>query len=113
MILIPAKAKPIKDFFDSFNEVVLKIIDIIMMFAPYGVFALLAALIVEAPNPDLLMSLHVLNNIIIRLNINDHYLRYDCKINNWKKPNFISKRNFTVSCIFYKLKCSDSSYNNG
>ena len=58
MILIPPnKAKPIKDFFDSFNEVVLKIIDIIMMFAPYGVFGLLAALIVEAPNADLLKSL--------------------------------------------------------
>ena len=58
MILIPAnKAKPIKDFFDSFNEVVLKIIDLIMMFAPYGVFGLLAALIVEAPNADLLKSL--------------------------------------------------------
>ena len=58
MILIPPnKAKPIKDFFDSFNEVVLKIIDLIMMFAPYGVFGLLAALIVEAPNADLLKSL--------------------------------------------------------
>ena len=58
MILIPVnKAKPIKDFFDSFNEVVLKIIDLIMMFAPYGVFGLLAALIVEAPNADLLKSL--------------------------------------------------------
>ena len=56
-IIPPNKAKPIKDFFDSFNEVVLKIIDLIMMFAPYGVFALLAALIVEAPNADLLKSL--------------------------------------------------------
>ena len=58
MILIPPnKAKPIKDFFDSFNEVVLKIIDLIMMFAPYGVFGLLAPLVVEAPNADLLKSL--------------------------------------------------------
>ena len=58
IILIPPnKAKPIKDFFDSFNEVVLKIIDIIMLFAPYGVFGLLAALIVESPNADLLKSL--------------------------------------------------------
>ena len=58
IILIPPnKAKPVKDFFDSFNEVVLKIIDIIMMFAPYGVFGLLAALIVESPNADLLKSL--------------------------------------------------------
>ena len=58
MILIPVKkAKPIKDFFDSLNEVILKIIDLIMHFAPYGVFALLATLIVEAPKWDLLKSL--------------------------------------------------------
>ena len=58
MILIPEKkAKPVKDFFDSLNEVILKIIDIIMNFAPYGVFALLSTLIVEAPKWDLLKSL--------------------------------------------------------
>mgnify|MGYP001273292516 FL=1 len=58
MILIPEKkSRPIKDFFDSFNEVILKIIDLIMSFAPYGVFALLATLIVEAPKWDLLKSL--------------------------------------------------------
>tara|TARA_B100001093_G_scaffold404996_2_gene393151 strand:+ start:1651 stop:2913 length:1263 start_codon:yes stop_codon:yes gene_type:complete len=58
MIIIPEKkAKPIKDFFDSLNEVILKIIDLIMHFAPYGVFALLATLIVEAPKWDLLKSL--------------------------------------------------------
>tara|TARA_B100001996_G_scaffold382936_1_gene376406 strand:- start:388 stop:1650 length:1263 start_codon:yes stop_codon:yes gene_type:complete len=58
MILIPEKkSKPLKEFFDSLNEVILKIIDIIMNFAPYGVFALLATLIVEAPKWDLLKSL--------------------------------------------------------
>ena len=58
MILIPAeKAKPVKSFFDSLNDVILKIIDIIMLCAPVGVFALLASLIVEAPNIDLLKSL--------------------------------------------------------
>jgi len=58
MILIPEKkAKPLKDFFDSLNEVILKIIDLIMQFAPYGVFALLATLVVEAPKWDLLRSL--------------------------------------------------------
>ena len=58
MILIPEKkSKPLKDFFDSLNEVILKIIDLIMSFAPYGVFALLATLIVEAPKWDLLKSL--------------------------------------------------------
>ena len=48
MLLVPhSKTKPVLDFFDGLNEIILKIIDIIMMFAPYGVFALLAALIVE------------------------------------------------------------------
>ena len=50
MILLPQEtSKPVKDFFDSFNAVILKLIDMIMMAAPYGVFALLAALVVEAP----------------------------------------------------------------
>ena len=58
MILISEnKSKPLKEFFDSLNEVILKIIDLIMSFAPYGVFALLATLIVEAPKWDLLKSL--------------------------------------------------------
>jgi proton glutamate symport protein len=38
LILIPAeKAKAVKDFFDAFNEVILKLIDLIMLVAPYGV----------------------------------------------------------------------------
>ncbi|QSS97029.1 dicarboxylate/amino acid:cation symporter [Psychroflexus sp. ALD_RP9] len=58
MILIPEKqAQPVKDFFDALNEVILKMIDLIMLFAPYGVFALLAALVVEAPSADLFMAL--------------------------------------------------------
>jgi len=58
LILIPEnKAKPVKDFFDGFNEVILKLIDIIMLAAPYGVFALLAALVVESPSADLFKAL--------------------------------------------------------
>ena len=58
LILIPAeKSKPVKDFFDAFNEVILKLIDLIMLVAPYGVFALLAALIVESPSLDLFRAL--------------------------------------------------------
>ncbi|WP_159023418.1 dicarboxylate/amino acid:cation symporter [Formosa sp. L2A11] len=58
LILIPEKqAKPVKEFFDGFNEVILKLIDIIMLAAPYGVFALLAALVVEAPSADLFKAL--------------------------------------------------------
>ena len=58
LILIPAeKAKAVKDFFDAFNEVILKLIDLIMLVAPYGVFALLAALVVESPSLDLFRAL--------------------------------------------------------
>ncbi len=58
IILIPIeKAKPIKDLIDSLNEVILKMIDLIMLTAPYGVFALLAALVVESPSVDLFKAL--------------------------------------------------------
>ena len=58
LILIPEeKAIPVKAFFDSFNEVILKLIDLIMLAAPYGVFALLAALVVESPSADLFKAL--------------------------------------------------------
>lgn len=58
LILIPPdKAAPVKAFFDGSNEVILKIIDIIMMFAPYAVVGLLAALVVESPAPDIFVAL--------------------------------------------------------
>ncbi len=58
LILIPnKKSKPVKKFFDGFNEVILKMIDLIMLAAPYGVFALLAALVVESPTIDLFKAL--------------------------------------------------------
>ena len=58
LILIPAEqADPVKKFFDGFNEVILKLIDLIMLAAPYGVFALLAALVVESPSFDLFKAL--------------------------------------------------------
>ena len=58
MILLPVKkVKPVKKFFDSFNDIILKLIDLIMLAAPYGVFALLAALVVEAPSLELFQAL--------------------------------------------------------
>ena len=58
IVLIPGdKAEPVKKFFDAFNEVILKLIDLIMLAAPYGVFALLAALVVESPTADLFIAL--------------------------------------------------------
>lgn len=58
LILVPSdKAQPVKDFFDGLNEVILKLIDVIMLGAPFFVFALLAAVIVKLPTPDLLVAL--------------------------------------------------------
>ena len=53
----PEKSKTIKGFFDGLNEVVLKIIDIIMLYAPFGVFALLATLVAENPDPGIFEGL--------------------------------------------------------
>ena len=58
LILVPnEKAQPVKDFFDGLNEVILKLIDVIMLAAPYGVFALLAALVVDTTSWDILVAL--------------------------------------------------------
>jgi len=58
LILIPEeKSKPVTAFFDGFNEVILKMVDLIMLAAPFGVFALLAALIVESPSLALFKAL--------------------------------------------------------
>jgi Na+/H+-dicarboxylate symporter len=60
LILIPQeKAKPLIDFFDSLNELILKIIDLIMKVAPFGVFALMTALVVESPSVDLFKALGI------------------------------------------------------
>ena len=53
------KAKPVVDFFKGLNEVILKIIDIIMLFSPIGVFALMAALMVEIPDFSTLNALGI------------------------------------------------------
>lgn len=48
IILLPeSKTKPVRDFFNSMNLVILKLIDLIMEFAPIGVFALLGTIIVD------------------------------------------------------------------
>jgi len=58
MLLIGEKrAKPLKDFFDSLNDVVLKMVDLIMLTAPIAVFALLANVVVSSGDPDILLAL--------------------------------------------------------
>ena len=60
LIQIPRdKGKPLRDFFESLNDVVIKLVDIIMLIAPYGVFALIAQTInkVAGNNPSEIMEL--------------------------------------------------------
>ncbi|RTY94073.1 dicarboxylate/amino acid:cation symporter [Flavobacterium sp. GSP27] len=60
LILIEEKkSKPVVDFFKGLNDVILKIIDIIMLFSPVGVFALMAALMVEIPDFSTLGALGI------------------------------------------------------
>lgn len=66
LILIdPKDAKPVIKFFKGFNEVILKIIDLIMKTAPIGVFALMAALMVEIPDFTTLQALIVYGLTVI------------------------------------------------
>lgn len=51
------RARPLKDFFDSLNDVVLKMVDLIMLTAPYAVFALLANVVVSSSDPEILLAL--------------------------------------------------------
>jgi Na+/H+-dicarboxylate symporter len=61
LIQIPAeKSKSLINFFDSLNEVIIKIVDFVMKIAPYGVFALMAGVIVELAGDDLSQALNLL-----------------------------------------------------
>ena len=58
MLLVPEeKVRPIKDFFDALNDVVLKMVDLIMLSAPFAVFALLATVVVSSEDPEILFAL--------------------------------------------------------
>lgn len=51
------EAHPLKQFFDSLNSVVLKMVDVIMLMAPYAVFALLADVVVSSADASILFAL--------------------------------------------------------
>ena len=93
LILIPEdKGKTVKSFFDGLNEVILKMVDLIMLAAPYGVFALLAALIAESPSVDLFKALGwyaltVLLGLALMIVIYNIFVLVFTK----KRPNFFMK----------------------
>ncbi|MBL6657756.1 MAG: dicarboxylate/amino acid:cation symporter [Flavobacteriales bacterium] len=48
MVMLPKeKTSTVKSFFDGVNDIILQIVDLIMLAAPYGVFALIAGLVVD------------------------------------------------------------------
>lgn len=59
------KAKPIVQFFDSVNHVILKMIDLIMEIAPLGVFGLVAAIVVQIPDINILIALGKYSAVVI------------------------------------------------
>lgn len=66
LLLVGEKsAKPLKDVFDSLNDVVLKMVDLIMLTAPYAVFALLANVVVSSGDPELLYALLFYASVVI------------------------------------------------
>lgn len=61
LLQIPAqKGEPLINFFDSLNEVIIRMVDLIMKTAPYGVFALMAAVIVDLAGDDLAQAMNLL-----------------------------------------------------
>ena len=59
MVMLPKeKTTYVKGFFDGINDIILQIVDMIMLMAPYGVFALLCSLVVDfGASMDLFIAL--------------------------------------------------------
>ena len=67
MVMLPKeKTTYVKGFFDGVNDIILQIVDIIMLMAPYGVFALLGGLVVDfGGSADLFIALGMYSITVI------------------------------------------------
>jgi Na+/H+-dicarboxylate symporter len=59
------KSRVLVDFFDALNDVIIKIVEMIMKIAPYGVFALIATVIVDLGGEDLRGTVELLHALLI------------------------------------------------
>lgn len=57
LLIDKKKSEPVLNFIDGVNEVIMKMVDLIMLIAPYAVFGLLSALVTETTNPELFAAL--------------------------------------------------------
>ncbi|GAK93581.1 sodium/glutamate symport protein [Nonlabens ulvanivorans] len=109
MLLIgEKKAEPLKNFFDSLNDTVLKMVDLIMLFAPFAVFALLANVVVSADDPEVLLALlyyalTVVAGLLIMIVI--YCLIFALYVK--KSPFWFLQKNCSssVASILYQFKC--------
>ena len=67
MVMLPKeKTTYVKGFFDGVNDIILQIVDIIMLMAPYGVFGLLGGLVVDfGGSVDLFIALGMYSITVI------------------------------------------------
>ncbi|MET3114306.1 proton glutamate symport protein [Pedobacter sp. CG_S7] len=94
MVLLPeVKTVHLKKMFEGANDVIMKIVDIIMLFAPYGVFALMASLIAESPSADIFKALATYGFTVILGLVLLVYLIYPFLLKFWGGANPI---------LFYK-----------
>ena len=59
------RAKPLRDIFESLNDVILKMVDLIMKTAPIAVFALIANVIVSSGDSKLLSALLLYSSVVV------------------------------------------------
>ncbi len=92
LLVKPEKAKPMIAFFDSLNEIILKMVDLIMLMAPYAVFALLAALVVDTTNTDIFSALAMYAlSVVIGLSVMVTIYVTAIKVYTKKSPSFFFK----------------------
>jgi len=65
MVPDPSKVEGIKNFFDGANEVILKMVDIIMLYAPIGVFALLGNIMVDLAGDNPAAAAEILKGLAV------------------------------------------------
>ena len=88
MILLPEKkVSPVKEFIDSLNTIILKLIDLIMLSAPYGIFALLRYACCRGSEFRIICgSWSLFDYSFIWFSFNDFSLCDNCKVLTGKTP---------------------------
>lgn len=68
-LVAPERGRPVIDFFKGLDEVIVRMVHVIMLTAPYGVFALIASVVADFGAGILLMLLHYSVVVLLGLSI--------------------------------------------